>query len=82
MKRYDLNYVIECLQRDGASIIGKYDRIMSTVIIKFKCKCGNEHEKPANDLCNTGAFCRKCIKEISINKSRQNQSLLFNKSEL
>lgn len=55
---FDLTLLNECITRDGASLIGDYNELRSTTIIKFKCKCGCESEKKFRCIAdNSGAIC-------------------------
>ena len=48
----------ECLSRDGAILIGDYNELRTTTLIKFKCKCGSESEKKFICIADTsGAIC-------------------------
>ena len=48
----------ECLSRDEAILIGDYNELRTTTLIKFKCKCGSESEKKFICIAdNSGAIC-------------------------
>lgn len=74
---FNLEYLQQLIIRDNATLIGDYDTLKGSVIIKLKCSCNNEFEKKFSDIAYYGgAFCKICtiknksrkIKETNINK--------------
>ncbi len=73
---YDRALLDEILLRDGATLIGSYEKLNSEVIINFKCKCGNEHQKGFRTcFTNGGLFCKTCVENNRQNK-RKNTNLI------
>ncbi len=63
--------------RDGATLVGEYEKLNSEVIINFRCKCGNEHNKMFRSLHKWGgAFCKICT---NITQSKKTKITFTNK---
>jgi hypothetical protein len=70
--RYDRALLDTCLERDGATLVGEYEKITSKTKIKFVCKCGIEGEKGFCSLYNyAGIFCKSCTTKIRMEKFKQ-----------
>jgi len=63
MKKYTKEFLDSLLVRDGATIIGEYEKINALSLIRFICKCGREHEKKTITLEKHNAFCSDCTLE-------------------
>ena len=74
-RKYDKASLDECIKRDGATLIGEYDKLTRETLIKFQCRCGEVHNKKMNQLCEvSGAFCKKCtIKNRQIKSKETNK---------
>jgi hypothetical protein len=65
MVRYNKELLEECLARDGATLIGEYERYNRDVFIRFKCSCGNEGKRNIYNIHKNKADCNECyIKNI------------------
>lgn len=65
----------EVMIRDGATLIGDYEKLNSSIKIFYKCKCGTEASKQFNMLVNRCyATCRAC--SIEAGKERQKSTML------
>lgn len=60
--RYDRELLDATIARDGATLVGEYAKLTSTIKITFTCKCGKESSKNFKNLVNCGgAYCSNCI---------------------
>jgi hypothetical protein len=67
--RYDRTLLDSCLERDGATLLGEYEKVRSGTKIKFVCKCGIEGNKGIYMVVNnSGLFCKKCTTKNRIGK--------------
>lgn len=59
--RFDKLLLEECIKRDGATLLGSYDKLTIDSIINYLCKCSNKHSKSFRSIvkCN-GALCKSC----------------------
>lgn len=58
---YDRALLDQIIARDGATLVGTYEKLNRESIITFKCKCGNQHNKTFRMLVeSSGANCLKC----------------------
>ena len=72
-RRFDINLLKETINKDGANLIGEYSYLTRESLINFKCKCGNENNKPFRSLVDkAGALCKECKKIQANNKREQN----------
>ncbi len=77
--RYDRALLDKCLERDGATLVGEYEKITCETKFKFVCKCGVEEEKNFRVIYkNAGMFCKNCSTLIGNEKLRH--SILKTKS--
>ena len=68
-KIYDKSYLLELLEKDHAIPIDLSEKMNSTTIIQFQCKCNNHVKKSFKDIAYYGgAFCKECCKK---NKSEK-----------
>jgi hypothetical protein len=68
---YNRALLDEILLRDGATLIGEYEKLNSEVIINFKCKCGNEHQKKLIQTTISNMLCVVCTKNKKIEKTKK-----------
>jgi hypothetical protein len=62
-RKFDKALLEECMKRDGATLIGEYEKITATCIILFICKCSITNKKTFKNIVNFGgAFCKTCYK--------------------
>ena len=60
-RRFTKELLDEILQRDGATLIGKYKKITRDIPINYKCKCGVEYAKMMRYIVEeAGALCKDC----------------------
>jgi len=60
-RRFTKELLDEILQRDGATLIGEYEKITRDIPIKYKCKCGGEYNKMMRYIVEeAGALCKDC----------------------
>jgi len=60
-RRFTKELLDEILQRDGATLIGEYEKITRDITIKYKCKCGEEYQKMMRYIVEeAGALCKDC----------------------
>jgi hypothetical protein len=58
-----LDYLEETCKKNGASLIGIYERIVDGSRIDFKCKCGKEDSKRFGSItANNLILCKECMK--------------------
>ncbi len=58
---YDKKLLDEILARDGATLVGDYEKLNSEITIYFKCKCGNSNNKIFRSFVKWGGvFCKQC----------------------
>jgi hypothetical protein len=74
--RYDKELLEKVLERDGATLVGEYEKLNRDSKINFLCKCGKENKKNLRVINNNGgAFCYDCCiinrKEKQINTNRK-----------
>ena len=68
--RYDRALLEEVLERDGAKLVGDYEKLNMESRIKFICSCGEEGEKGLRCLYQKrGAYCNYCITNNKNNSS-------------
>ena len=70
-KCYNLELLLLCETRDKCHLIYYPEKLNRNSGIIFKCKCGNEHEKPFRLLEERGAFCKPCMDKIRTEKTIQ-----------
>jgi hypothetical protein len=59
--RYNRDLLDSCMERDGAILIGEYEKLTCETQINFKCKCEELNRKSFKLICNKSrAFCKKC----------------------
>jgi hypothetical protein len=63
---YNKELLDETLKRDGATLIGEYEKLNREIIISFICKCGNIHKKNFRAAYTSNMLCIECT-----NKSRE-----------
>jgi len=81
-KSFNKELLDKCLSRDGATLIGDYNELRSTTIIKFKCKCGSESEKKFSFIADkSGAICNISCPNSSKPRIIYNNTLLSLMSE-
>jgi hypothetical protein len=61
---YDQALLDEVLARDGAELIGEYEKLTNKTKIQYKCNCSTQFEKSLLCLCLYGAKCKDCMKKI------------------
>lgn len=60
-RRFTNELLDKFLQRDGATLIGEYNKINRDTNIKYTCRCGNEYSKVFRCIVeNAGALCKDC----------------------
>lgn len=60
-RRFTKELLDEFLQRDGATLIGEYDKINRDAYIKYICRCGVEYTKMMRYIVEeAGALCKDC----------------------
>jgi hypothetical protein len=65
----NLSLLNDIINRDKAILLKQYDIITKDLLIKFKCNCGEESEKKCIQLIKvSGAFCKKCTRNITTTK--------------
>jgi hypothetical protein len=68
----------ECLKRDGATLVGEYDKINRDSIIKYTCKCSVEYSKMFRYLLeNGGAFCDIHTLDVKAQKRKKTNLNLY-----
>ena len=67
-KPYNKALLDECIQRDGATLIGDYDKITCNIRFKYNCRCGAEYDKTFKDMYLYGTLCKSCT---TINKLKK-----------
>ena len=56
----------------GATLLDSYDTCNATTTIRFKCKCGIDHEKKMRSVIDKGGLiCKACSKKIMVEKTKQ-----------
>lgn len=68
---YDRKLLDEILARDGATLIGEYEKLTQKSIIAFKCKCGKEHQKNFKQITISNMLCIVCTKNNKIKKTKK-----------
>ncbi len=68
---YDRKLLDEILTRDGATLIGSYEKLNRETIIQFRCKCGNEHQKKLIQTTISNMLCISCTKSNKKEKTKQ-----------
>ena len=67
--KYDRALLNKVLERDGATLVGSYEKLTCGTIIKFICKCNTIDIKPFRTLIDSrysGVICKKCSKKIKV----------------
>lgn len=65
-KKFNQELLDECMARDGATLVGEYEKLSSTVDIEFTCKCGENNIMAFRKIVESnGAFCEECISKIT-----------------
>lgn len=59
-RKFDKVLLDECLIRDGATLVGEYEELNRSSIIKYKCKCEINDEKRFTQILISGIYCKKC----------------------
>jgi hypothetical protein len=68
-KKFNQKFLVECIERDGATLIGEYEKINRESDISYKCKCGVESVKNFRLIVeNGGAFCDACRIKNTVKK--------------
>jgi len=63
-KRFNRQFLDECITRDGATLIGEYLSVTRNSDVSFVCKCGTPvYDKNFRQLDLTGAKCESCVAE-------------------
>jgi hypothetical protein len=78
--RYDRALLDEVLKRDGATLVGEYEKLNRDSKIKFICGCAVEISKPKvfrSLYEHGGAFCETCLTKNS--KIKLEKSITENK---
>lgn len=71
-RTFDIKYLNNLLNRDGATLLGKYPKLSSTVKITFKCSCNIEYTKLFSVISYYGgAFCKECTKKNTSRKIKE-----------
>ncbi len=61
---FNMDLLTQYLNTAGAEIDGNYEKISGTVIIQYKCNCGNMYRKKFNEIVYYGgAYCKECTKK-------------------
>lgn len=69
---FDLKYLTNLLNRDGAILSGEYTKLNSNVKITFKCNCNIECTKVFSAIAYYGgAFCKECTKKNTSRKKKE-----------
>jgi glutathione peroxidase-family protein len=69
---YNRDLLDEILLRDGATLIGEYEKLNRETVIQFKCKCGVECSKTfRRSYENMGCYCKKCGIEFTLDKMKK-----------
>lgn len=65
---YDRALLEEVLARDGATLVGEYEKLYADISIQLKCKCGAEGKRIFKYCIKYGSVCENCAKRNRINK--------------
>jgi hypothetical protein len=77
-KKFNQNFLIECIERDGATLIGEYEKINRECDINYKCKCGVESVKNFRLIVeNGGAFCDDCRVKNTVKKRGETNMKIY-----
>ena len=60
---YDRALLDQIIARDGATLVGNYDKLNRESVINFKCKCGSKHQKNFRVANKSNVICSKCTKQ-------------------
>jgi len=72
IRKYDKNLLDEVIKRNGATLIGNYDKLNRNSTIEFKCNCGEIKNKIFYTIVqNNSAFCDKCTDKNRLIKLKQ-----------
>ena len=63
LRRFNKALLDECIMRDGATLIGEYEKLSREAIINFICNCGENANKNLRMMEKNGTFCGKCACE-------------------
>lgn len=63
--------IIQTKERCGGLILTNYKTLKRECILKYKCKCGNEHSKMVRSIVKYGMYCKDCIKQIKNEKTKK-----------
>lgn len=66
-KRFDINFLQECMTKSDATLTGSYEKLNRDSVITFVCSCGEEGSKPFRNIIEK-AVCKKCTKAIGTEK--------------
>lgn len=58
--RYDKDLLDTTLARDGATLVGEYEKLNMSIKIKYLCKCGKEGSKTFRSIVQYGTLCIIC----------------------
>ena len=59
--KYDRALLDQIITRDGATLVGTYEKLNRDIRINYNCKCGNTTDRTFRDIHKKGAFCHICI---------------------
>lgn len=77
-KIYDKSYLLELLEKDHAIPIDLSEKMNSTTIIQFQCKCNNHVQKSFKDIAYYGgAFCKECCKKNKSEKIKRTCTIRY-----
>ena len=77
-KIYDKSYLLELLEKDHAIPIDLSEKMNSTTIIQFQCKCNNHVKKSFKDIAYYGgAFCKECCKKNKSEKIKRTCTIRY-----
>ena len=66
-RRFDRALLDECIQRDGATLIGEYEKLHGRIQIYYICKCGKNNNKRFDQMLNNiGLSCKECTAQIRL----------------
>lgn len=68
---YDRVLLDQIIARDGATLVGTYEKLNCESIITFKCTCGTEYQKNFKQITISKMLCKVCTKNNKIEKTKK-----------
>jgi hypothetical protein len=70
--RYNKELLDSCMERDGATLVGEYEKLNGECKIKFICSCGKEGNKAFESInIKGGAYCNECTNKNKLEKFKK-----------